>query len=290
MVRLIADDILTKEVLDWKGLHLFHFQGSSCSQKLRIFLSLKHVPWTSHHVDLFTNQNLTPYYLGINPRGLVPTLVHDGAVHIESNDIMTHLEECFPAPPLIPSDRARAEALLEYEDSIHRDLRIISFQFVFAPKEPPKSEHDLADYAANGSGTVGGKEDPNLGDEIEFWRSYAVDGLKNADLTAAALTFHRAFRVIDEALNSCSYIIGDSLSAVDIAWLIYAQRLHYAGYPLQLHSNLASWRLRLLEIPEIAAEVVLDPASEATIAVNRTRMAREGISLEDILIRALEGT
>jgi len=38
-------------------------------------------------------ENFTDWYLGINPRGLVPTLVADGEVHIESNDIITLLEE-----------------------------------------------------------------------------------------------------------------------------------------------------------------------------------------------------
>ena len=35
-------------------------------------------------------------------RGLVPALVHDGAVHIESNDIVQYLEAKFPVPRLIP--------------------------------------------------------------------------------------------------------------------------------------------------------------------------------------------
>lgn len=89
MVQLIERDIKTREVLGWKGAHVLHYSGSSCSQKLRIFLNLKGIPWQSHPVDLHANENFTPWFLGINPRGLVPVLVHDGAVHIESNDIIT---------------------------------------------------------------------------------------------------------------------------------------------------------------------------------------------------------
>ena len=89
MVQLLEADIQTKEVLSWQGLHLFHFMGSTCSQKLRIFLSVKGIEWQSHHVNLARKEHQTPYYMGINPRGLVPTLVHDGNVIIESNDILT---------------------------------------------------------------------------------------------------------------------------------------------------------------------------------------------------------
>ena len=41
MVQLLDSDIKTREVLGWKGVHVLHFMGSSCSQKLRIFLNLK---------------------------------------------------------------------------------------------------------------------------------------------------------------------------------------------------------------------------------------------------------
>ena len=38
----------------------------------------------------------------IDPRGLVPVLVHDGGVHIESNDIIAYLEKTFAQPRLVP--------------------------------------------------------------------------------------------------------------------------------------------------------------------------------------------
>ena len=41
MVQLVDSDIRTREVLGWQGVHVLHFVGSSCSQKLRIFLNLK---------------------------------------------------------------------------------------------------------------------------------------------------------------------------------------------------------------------------------------------------------
>ena len=102
MVQLVDSDIKTREVLGWKGIHVLHASMSTCSKKLRIFLNLKGIPWQSHLLDLTKNENMSPWYLGINPRGLVPVLVDDGAVHIESNDIITYLEAKFPEPRLIP--------------------------------------------------------------------------------------------------------------------------------------------------------------------------------------------
>ena len=88
---------------------------------------------------------MQPWFLGINPRGLVPVLVHDGAVHIESNDIIQYLEQKFPTPRLIPAGHeTEVAALLKHEDDLHLDLRTLSFRFVFAPPGPPKPEAALA--------------------------------------------------------------------------------------------------------------------------------------------------
>ena len=85
-----------KEVVDFKGLHLFHAGVSNCSMRVRLTLEEKKLPWTSHHVDLFKKENLTAEYFGINPKGLVPVLVDDGVVITESDDIIDHLDQKFP--------------------------------------------------------------------------------------------------------------------------------------------------------------------------------------------------
>ena len=41
-------------------------------------LEEKGVPWTSRYIDLFKFDQMKPEYLAINPKGVVPTLVHDG--------------------------------------------------------------------------------------------------------------------------------------------------------------------------------------------------------------------
>lgn len=43
MVKLLESEVQTREVLEWRGLHLFHAPLSSCSQKVRIFLAEKGV-------------------------------------------------------------------------------------------------------------------------------------------------------------------------------------------------------------------------------------------------------
>ncbi len=257
MVQLVDSDIQTREVLGWKGVHVLHYMGSSCSQKLRVFLNLKGIPWESHPIDLPGNENFRPWFLGINPRGLVPVLVHDGAVHIESNDIIQHLEQAFPQPRLIPPGHENEiAALLQHEDDLHLDLRTLSFRFVFAPPGPPKPEAALASYAANGSGTVGGLADPERAVQIAFWQDAAKHGITDDAARASAHKFRREFQALDKQLARAPYLMGEDLSVLDIAWFIYAFRLSLAGYPFaRLHPHVAAWEAKLRAREEFAKEI-----------------------------------
>jgi len=130
MVQLVDSDIKTREVLGWKGVHVLHFAGSSCSQKLRIFLNLKGIPWESHPIDLPGNENFRPWFLGINPRGLGAGAGARRAVHIESNDIIQYLEQQFPSRSSSrPARRNEVAALLTHEDDLHLDLRTFELPF-----------------------------------------------------------------------------------------------------------------------------------------------------------------
>jgi glutathione S-transferase len=103
--------VVTTEVQTWTGVHLLFFPQSLCVRKVMLVLALKKIEYTPRRVDM--GELRTPWYLGINPRGLVPVLIHDGDVIIESNDILTHLEACFPEPKLIPTEAAVAQKIEE---------------------------------------------------------------------------------------------------------------------------------------------------------------------------------
>ena len=284
MVQLVDSDIRTREVLGWSGIHVLHFMGSSCSQKLRVFLNLKTIPWQSHPIDLPGNENFRPWFLGINPRGLVPVLVHDGAVHIESNDIIQYLEKKFPAPRLIPAGHENeVAALLRHEDDLHLDLRALSFRFVFAPPGPPKPAAALESYIANGAGTVQGASDHEKQVQIEFWRRAADEGFTDERVRASALKFRAEFDALDKKLAKQPYLMGQDLSMLDIAWLIYAHRLSLAGYPFErLHPHVSAWKERLARRPEFAKEIELLRHSKDQLAATRRAQEQAGNTLEAV--------
>ena len=284
MVKLANQDIKTREVLEWKGIHLFHYAMSSCSQKLRIFLNLKQVAWEPHELDLLNNENISEWFLGINPRGLVPVLVHDGDVHIESNDILLYLEKLIPEPPLIPkAAQAEMAEMLHQEDDLHLDFRALSFRFMFNPPTTPKTPEVIERYIGSGSGTVDGVADEGKAREIRFWKNYAAEGITDANVEASAAKFKAAFDDLEKRLETQPYLSGGKISLLDIAWFIYVNRLSVAGYPFtRLHPRLAAWFKGLLARPEFAAEIVMPPPLQHAIAATHREQAARRRTLVDV--------
>ena len=76
---------------------LYNAPQSTCSQRVRFVLNAKQLAFDEHRLDLFSGDQLKADYLAINPNGVVPTLVHDGAVIIDSAVITEYLDEVRPA-------------------------------------------------------------------------------------------------------------------------------------------------------------------------------------------------
>ena len=170
MTTIPSEQIKTKEILDWKGLHLLNFRTSSCSQKLRIYLNLKKISWTSHSVNLAAGKNYTEWFLGINPKGLIPVLVDDGHVEIESNDILMYLEKKYPQNPLVDeSEIENMNNLLKDEDDLHEDIRNIAYRYMFGGlgKKSSKGLEVFKNYKSSNS-----ELDTLKMKEVEFYETY----------------------------------------------------------------------------------------------------------------------
>ena len=89
-------------------LELYHHNISVCAQKVRLSFYEKGLRWEGRHVDLMTAEQVSPAYLALNPKGVVPTIVHDGNPVIESTIILEYLENAFPETPCARTRRSTA--------------------------------------------------------------------------------------------------------------------------------------------------------------------------------------
>ena len=282
-MKLLSSDIKTKEILDWKGVHLLNYQFSACSMKTRIYLNLKKIPFTSHQINLSAGENFSEWFQGINPRSLVPVLVHDGEVHIESNDILEYLEGCYREVPLIPKNKEeQIKELLKFEDNLHVDIRNITFKFL-VPRflNKGKSVQPKAKNKATLNGELDSMDDVNR----NFWEQYKKYGIKDEDARRSLIRFRTALEELNDQLEGNQYILGAELSLVDVAWFIYTTRIQHANYPLQrLHPNVFDWYERLYANNDFRKEVKRPLIMKLILYVHSLILRFKRRSIEDFLL------
>lgn len=282
-MKLLSSDIKTKEILGWKGTHLLNYQFSACSMKTRIYLNLKKIPFTSHQINLSAGENFSEWFQGINPRSLVPVLIHNGEVHIESNDILEYLEGCYKEVPLIPENmEEEIKDLLKFEDNLHVDIRNITFKFL-VPRflNKGKSVQPKAKNKATLNGELDSMDDVNR----NFWEQYEKHGIKDEDASRSLIHFRTALEDLNDQLEHNQYILGAELSLVDIAWFIYTTRIQHANYPLKrLHPNVFAWYKRLYANNLFRKEVKRPLIMQFVLYVHSLILRLKRRSIEDFLL------
>ena len=111
-------------------LKLYHGRTSVCSVKVRLAFAEKGVDFDSQILTLQGDQH-DPAYMKLNPNAVVPTLVHDDKVIIESTVIMHYVDDLFPDPPLMPRDpyaRSKVHMTTKLMDEyVHNCCTVLTF-------------------------------------------------------------------------------------------------------------------------------------------------------------------
>lgn len=87
-------------------MKLYSYFRSSASYRVRIALQFKGLGYEYVPVHLVRNggEQLAPAYRNVNPDALLPALVDEDEVLLQSLAIIEYLEERYPEPPLLPRD------------------------------------------------------------------------------------------------------------------------------------------------------------------------------------------
>lgn len=206
-------------------LILYDFGNSVCCQKVRITLVEKGLTWEARRVDLFKTEQYDPEYLKLNPKGVVPTLVHDGTPVIELTLICEYIDDAFPDPPLVPkepAERARMRLWSKFVDEgLHDGVTEISFSAMFRERMRNMAPELRAKRFAN----VG---DPRRTDR--FKSTYEL-GVQSPFVLHGIAAYERAFKYLEATLaeHGGPWVLGKSPTLADINLMPYVARLDYLG-------------------------------------------------------------
>src|SRR4029077_1952480 len=172
---------------------LYNAPQSTCSQRVRFVLNAKKLPFEEVKLDLLAGDQLKPDYLALNPNGVVPTLVHDGAVVTDSSVIIEYLDEVAPQgesfTPKDPAARAAMRAQMRFIDEMPAAaVRVPTFNLAFLPRFAAMSEEEFVAFA----------ESKPL--RKEFMLAMGRRGFPEQEMNAALDRLRRAYERMDLAI------------------------------------------------------------------------------------------
>lgn len=254
-------------------LTLYRDHNAVCCHKVELVLFEKGLEFESRTVPLFRSAQFEPGYLAINPRGVVPTLVHDGKTIVESTVICEYLDETFPGRPLMPADTAERAQVRQWtklvDEEIHQAGSVLSFCAMFRDRMLAADETDRE------------KRFRNVGDPSReaFYRSAVEQGVASPFAYRAIASYERLARDLEARLETgVGWLAGGLYSLAEVAVTPYFARAAYLGLLdiwLDGRPETAAWWRRIESRPNFAA-VIAGTLTEA----DRAEMRESGKKIQ----------
>jgi glutathione S-transferase len=203
---------------------LYHHGSSVCAAKVRLAMAEKDLGWTGHYVDILKGEQFTPAYLKLNPKAVVPTLVHDGRVVTESTVICEYLDEVVPARPVLPKDpylRHKARLWTKaVDEDLHPACAVVTFtlshRHTLMRLGPAKLEEFL-------NATPPQSVSWDWKQQKRRWVEQGLDAPGAAD---RIVLYDKYLAKMEDALAAGTpWLVGDAFTMADIALVPYVNRL-----------------------------------------------------------------
>lgn len=221
-------------------LTLYHNDMSVCAQKVRLALAEKGLAYEARHLNLRAGDQQQPAYLKLNPKGVVPTLVHDDTVVTESIVINEYIDDAFPDKPLKPADpagRARMRWWTKHiDDGIFGATGIVSMSIAFHHQYSPEVVEELTKQRG-----------PSYRQRFEQLKK----GVDNPAFPDAMKRLYKMVVDMNAALEHGAWLVGDRFTLADIAYAPYVTRLDHLKFSalLDKHPRVADWYERMRQRP-----------------------------------------
>jgi glutathione S-transferase len=212
----------------------------------------KKLAWDGHHLNLRAGDQQKPEYLKLNPNAVVPTLVDNGVVIIESTVINEYLDDAYPEPRLKPTDAAwRARMRLwtkQLDEGVHdAGIAVLSFGVAFRHQYLTKGE-------------AGKQMLESIPDPIkrERRRDVIEKGLDSPFFRSAILRLLELYRDMDRTLGRHAWLAGDAYTIADAAFTPYVVRLDHLDVLGLLDGTprVADWYRRIKARPSFQDAIV----------------------------------
>jgi glutathione S-transferase len=239
-------------------IELWHATHSTCSQKVRICLAEKRLPWKSHFVDLRRFQHLEPAFLALNPAAMVPVLKDGAHVIRESLVINEYLDDAYPEPALRPRGPLARARMREWTFYIAEEptwaVKVPSFQKNIRPELAGR--HTDAEIAAIAARM------PNR-ETAARWIKAVKEGFSEAEIAASMARLGKTLDRMEQALASGPWLAGEDYSLADLDMAPFVHRVAALGAAgmIEARRRVADWYGRMRSREAFRAAMDWRPAS-----------------------------
>jgi glutathione S-transferase len=202
-------------------LTLYHHGTSACAAKVRLALEEKKLPWESRYIDLMRGEQFAPDYVALNPKAVVPTLIHDGRIIPESTVICEYLDEVFTEHRIYPDDPGERVDVRLWTKAVDEELHpacsaltyIVSHRHTILENGVGRYDDFLA---------AGGTEGRVARERKWQWIQHGLEAPGAAEQLAIYVGY---MQKMERALEQHAWLAGARFSMADIALAPYVNRL-----------------------------------------------------------------
>ena len=231
-------------------LDLYHQGSSVCAAKVRFALAEKELEWRGHYMDILAADQFAPAYIKLNPKAVVPTLVDDENVVVESTVIYEYLEEVFPAVRLAPDDAGRRAKMRLWTKAVDEDLHPACGELTFVSCH----RHIINRLGPEGREKFLNSTPPSS--VTASWhsrkRTLVGEGFAAVGVEVKVKLYDDYLGKMEAALQDSDWLVGDSFSLADVALTPYVNRLDMLSMSGLWEANrprVADWFARIKARP-----------------------------------------
>ena len=238
-------------------LDLYYFPNATCGVKARLALNEKQVAFTRRVLNRDKGDLNTPTYRALNPNGVVPTLVHDDHVLIESSIIMAYVDDAFDGPSLSPDTAlGRAEMMmwLKLVDE-HYFSALASLTYATSLRARILGRYRTQEEIEHYLSHMASEEDRDRR------RHVLRDGPASAEARKAIVALDAMLARMNQSLATQDFLCGDHYTLADAALTPFLSRLDLLTLNAmwtERYPHCETWWSRIKSRPSFEQEAMSD--------------------------------
>lgn len=239
-------------------IELYHHGSSVCAAKVRMTLAEKGLEWEGHYIDILTGEQFTPEFMKLNPKAVVPVLVHDGNVITESTVICEYLDQVFPENPVMPKDPIAFTKMRYWSKAVDEELHPACGTLTFCSSHRHTirrlGPEKLAEF-------LNSTPDMSVWSDWDEYKKVIVkDGFYAPGAAKKVQLYDKYLTKMEEALQDQDWLAGDDFTFADIALTPYVNRLDMLSmsgmWENGRNPRVTDWFKRIKARPSFKAQLI----------------------------------